>query len=212
MIQDYRIDYKCANCIMEFAKHVIAYLEKKHFLIIEGSKILPTPLGKAAFASSISPEESMLIFDDLLQARESSSLVLETDLHLLYLITPHFKSLREPNWEAFIRLFKQLSAGELEVAKIYNIDLDYMHWALHIKPKLPDFISDRQDMSKPGGEQQVDKEADFAMCLAEKMSEGDFKLVRYCRFYMALMANYILCETPMPEICHIFGDCSRGQV
>jgi hypothetical protein len=41
---------------------VIAYLQKKHFLIIENGKILPTPLGKAAFASSISPEESAMIF------------------------------------------------------------------------------------------------------------------------------------------------------
>jgi len=119
---------------MEFTKHVIAYLEKKHFLIIEGIKILPTPLGKAAFASSISPEESMLIFDDLLHARETTSLILETDLHLLYLITPHFKNLREPNWDAFIKQFSKLCASEQRVAQIYQIDLDYMHWALHIKP------------------------------------------------------------------------------
>jgi len=30
----------------------------KTLLIIENGKILPTPLGKAAFASSIAPEES----------------------------------------------------------------------------------------------------------------------------------------------------------
>jgi len=36
----------------------MAYLQNKHFLIIENHKILPTPLGKAAFASSIPPEES----------------------------------------------------------------------------------------------------------------------------------------------------------
>lgn len=67
--KDYRIDYKCANCILEFTKQVIAYLKDKHFLIIEGEKITSTPLGKAAFASSISPEESQLIFNDLLEAR-----------------------------------------------------------------------------------------------------------------------------------------------
>ena len=33
--KDYRIDYQCANCILEFAKHVVAYLHSKHFLIIE---------------------------------------------------------------------------------------------------------------------------------------------------------------------------------
>ena len=50
------------------------------------------------------------------------------------------------------------------------------------------------------------------MCLAEKMNEENFKLVRYCKFYMALMAHYILIETPMPEICAEFGNCSRGIV
>jgi len=56
-------------------------------------------------------------------------------------------------------------------------------------------------MAKPGAAPTGEKEQDFAMCLAEKMTEADFKLVRYCRFYMALMANQILKETPMPEIC-----------
>lgn len=50
------------------------------------------------------------------------------------------------------------------------------------------------------------------MCLAEKMTDADTKLVRYCKFYMALMANYILKETPVPEICLLFGNCSRGVV
>ena len=67
--RDYRIEYQCANCILEFTKHVIAYLYKKNFLIIENDTIFPTPLGKAAFASSISPEESQKIFKDLLNAR-----------------------------------------------------------------------------------------------------------------------------------------------
>eukprot|EP00353_Schmidingerella_taraikaensis_P009783 CAMPEP_0185589444 /NCGR_PEP_ID=MMETSP0434-20130131/57140_1 /TAXON_ID=626734 ORGANISM="Favella taraikaensis, Strain Fe Narragansett Bay" /NCGR_SAMPLE_ID=MMETSP0434 /ASSEMBLY_ACC=CAM_ASM_000379 /LENGTH=103 /DNA_ID=CAMNT_0028212857 /DNA_START=282 /DNA_END=593 /DNA_ORIENTATION=- len=67
---DYHIDYKCANCILEFAKNVVGYLEKQHFLIVyENERIKPTPLGKAAFASSISPEESMLIFEDLVDSR-----------------------------------------------------------------------------------------------------------------------------------------------
>ena len=64
---------------------------------------MPTPVGKAAFASSIPPEESRQIFGDLVDARQTHSLVLETDLHLLYLVTPNFKGLREPNWIAFIK-------------------------------------------------------------------------------------------------------------
>jgi hypothetical protein len=50
--------YTCVNCILEFTKKLVAYLQKQNFLIVEGGRILPTPLGKAAFASSIPPEES----------------------------------------------------------------------------------------------------------------------------------------------------------
>jgi hypothetical protein len=51
-------NYSCKTCLLAFSLDVMAYLQKKHFLIIENAKILPTPLGKAAFASSIPPEES----------------------------------------------------------------------------------------------------------------------------------------------------------
>ena len=78
----------------------MAYLRKFNFLVFQEGKIAATQLGKAAFASSIPPEHSLKIFCDLAEAR--GQLVLETDLHLLYLITPHFKQLREPNWEVFI--------------------------------------------------------------------------------------------------------------
>ena len=113
---DHIINYKCANCILDFAKNIVAYLQTQRFLIVENDKILPTPLGKAAFASSINPEESMLIFNDLLNTRKKDSLVLETDLHLLYLLTPHLKNLREPNWQAFKNLFARLNIAELRVA------------------------------------------------------------------------------------------------
>jgi len=60
--------------------------------------------------------------------------VLETDLHLLYLLTPHLKNLREPNWQAFKQLFSRLSNSELRVAEMYGIEPTYMDWAMTIKP------------------------------------------------------------------------------
>lgn len=85
-----------------------------------------------------------------------------------------------------------------------------MEWAKYIKPQLPVFIAEGWDANSKAPD--AEKEDDFAMCLAEKMTEEDFKLVRYSRFYMALMANCILKETPIPEICAIFGNCNRGIV
>lgn len=89
--QEFKFDFTCRNCLRQFAKSVFGYLKKKSFLTIINRKITPTPLGKAAFASSISPEESERIFMDLAEARSgknSNGLKLSNDLHILYLITP----------------------------------------------------------------------------------------------------------------------------
>lgn len=142
----------------------MAYLQKKHFIIIENSKILPTPLGKAAFASSIPPEESQQIFQDLVEARQSECLVLDSDLHLLYLVTPHFKNLREPNWEAYLKIFKRLTKSDQKIAAIYKLDRGYVEWAREIKPLLPDFITDKQSQD------DHDKPASELYCMAERLS------------------------------------------
>ena len=64
-------------------------------------------------------------------------------MHLLYLLTPYFKNLKEPNWEAFIRVFKNLSKADLAVAEMYQINQEYMEWARQIRPQLPAFITER---------------------------------------------------------------------
>ena len=65
------------------------HLKKKKFLALSPSisdgTILPTPLGKACFASSIPPEEGLQLFKTLYEAR--LGLQLSTDLHLCYLVT-----------------------------------------------------------------------------------------------------------------------------
>lgn len=58
------VNYQCKSCILKFAKQVIQYLEYKHFLTIDDvrDRVLPTPLGKATFASHLSPEEASMLF------------------------------------------------------------------------------------------------------------------------------------------------------
>jgi DNA polymerase theta len=69
---------------------VIAYLNQFKFLFIKenGLIIKATQLGLASFSSSIPPEFALMIFNDISESR--NKLILETDLHLLYLLTPHF--------------------------------------------------------------------------------------------------------------------------
>lgn len=101
---------------------------------------MPTLLGKASFASSIPAEFAYLIFKDLAESR--SHLVLESDIHLLYLITPHFKNLKEPNWEIFIKRFQKLTRAEQGIATFYGLDVEYLYRSAIHKPRLPIFLKD----------------------------------------------------------------------
>lgn len=43
------------------------------------------------------------------------------------------------------------------------------------------------------------------------MDEATRTLLKHCKFYMALIANEILRETPISEICETFS-CQRGFI
>lgn len=134
--------------MFELTKQVIAYLRKFNFLAIDFNsaaeqtsiQVAPTQLGKAAFASSIPAEYALEIFRDLAASR--NHLVLESDLHLLYLITPHFKNLREPNWEQFIKRFQRLTKAEQDVAQFYGLDVEYLFRSSVHPPVLPAFLKE----------------------------------------------------------------------
>ena len=43
------------------------------------------------------------------------------------------------------------------------------------------------------------------------MTDEDLELVKYCKFYMAMILNEILKETPVLELCAMYG-LKRGDV
>ena len=89
----------------------------------------------------------------------------------------------------------------MKIAQIYGLNREYLDWAREIRPTLPDFISDKQT-------DQPEKEL---YCVTEQLDEKQKEMIKYCKFYMALMANEVLKETPISEICDMFK-CGRGQV
>ena len=62
-----------------------------------------------------------------------------------------------------------------------------MEWARSTRPKLPNFITERE-VPKPIDQLMADDPPTHlqTMCLAEQMTEADYKLVGYSKFYMAL--------------------------
>ncbi|KAL0311996.1 UNVERIFIED_CONTAM: Helicase and polymerase-containing protein TEBICHI [Sesamum radiatum] len=95
--------------VVKSAQDALRWLCHKKFLEwSEETKLYTsTPLGRASFGSSLCPEESLIVLDDLMRAREG--FVLASDLHLVYLVTPINVDV-EPDWELYYERFMQLSS------------------------------------------------------------------------------------------------------
>ncbi|NXI79366.1 HELQ Helicase, partial [Rhipidura dahli] len=79
-----------------------------------------TPLGKATYKGSIDLAYCNLLYRDLKKGLEG--LILESNLHLLYLATPYdLTSTCSPDWMIYLRQFNQLSAAEQKVADIVGV-------------------------------------------------------------------------------------------
>ena len=65
-----------------------------------------TQLGKATFFSSLSPSTALSAMQALNEAQ--SGIILTSDLHIVYLLTPPFPAV-EPDWQGFISIYSQLS-------------------------------------------------------------------------------------------------------
>ncbi|XP_009702653.1 PREDICTED: helicase POLQ-like, partial [Cariama cristata] len=91
--------------------------EKDH-----GSKctLTITPLGKATYKGSIDLAYCNLLYRELKKGLEG--LILESNLHLLYLATPYdMTSNCSPDWMIYLRQFNQLSAAEQKVVDIVGV-------------------------------------------------------------------------------------------
>ncbi|NWR16414.1 HELQ Helicase, partial [Emberiza fucata] len=84
------------------------------------STLTITPLGKAAYKGSIDLAYCNILYQELKKGLEG--LVLESNLHLLYLSTPYdMTSTCSPDWMIYLRQFNQLSAAEQKVADIVGV-------------------------------------------------------------------------------------------
>ncbi|NXW93515.1 HELQ Helicase, partial [Alopecoenas beccarii] len=79
-----------------------------------------TPLGKATYKGSIDLAYCNLLYRELKKGLEG--LILESNLHLLYLATPYdMISNCSPDWMIYLKQFNQLSAAEQKVADIVGV-------------------------------------------------------------------------------------------
>ncbi|EFO86691.1 hypothetical protein CRE_04523 [Caenorhabditis remanei] len=98
----------------------IEMLLANSFISVEDEMFSPTQLGRAAIASSLPPEASLAIFEDLNSA--SRAIALDTELHMLYLVTPiNVTVWQECDWHHLFALFSKLPADHRRIAKLVGV-------------------------------------------------------------------------------------------
>ncbi|XVF48493.1 hypothetical protein PTKIN_Ptkin03bG0194900 [Pterospermum kingtungense] len=161
-----------------------------------------TPLGRAAFGSSLCPEESLIVLDDLSRAREG--FVLASDLHLVYLVTPINVEV-EPDWELFYGCFMELSALEQSVGYRVGVAEPFLMRMAHGAP-IRKSNGSRDSMKRLRGK------FDNQLGISNNTMLSDEQTLRVCkRFYVALILSRLVQEAPVGEVCEAFR-VAKGMV
>ncbi|XP_046962980.1 DNA polymerase theta-like isoform X2 [Vanessa cardui] len=92
----------------------------------ESIKYVATSLGRACLSSSMAPNDGLSLFCELQKARQC--LVLETDLHLIYLVTPYSVSSQWNNidWLHLLTLWESLTAAMKRVGELVGVQESFI--------------------------------------------------------------------------------------
>ncbi|CDS39524.1 DNA polymerase theta [Echinococcus multilocularis] len=98
-------------------------LESDLILRLPGDEeaLRPTQLGRAILASALGPVDGLTVFTEL--SRASRSVALDTDLHLVYLVTPIYLNLdNNLDWSRYLEIYQSLSQPERRVAELVGVE------------------------------------------------------------------------------------------
>ncbi|GIL88385.1 hypothetical protein Vretifemale_16356, partial [Volvox reticuliferus] len=170
------------NGFQAVAKATIAalhWLKDNSFIRVDEGTLnwSPTPFGKATLASSMPPEDALVVRADLERAR--MSLVLATDLHVTYLVTPIKEDLRV-DWEIYFHWFEKLSRVDARVAELVGVVPAYL-----VKLRQ----GHRGARGGPGAAAGADAEKE--------------RIAR--RFFAAMVLNDLIQEVPLKEVAEKYG-------
>ena len=105
------------------ANTIVDTLKAKELLVVhkDGKSFYSSQLGNAIVWSGLAPDDGLTIFDELERAR--SQFNLESELHILYLVTPlsiseTFSSL---DWYQYMIIWQQLPAAFRKVGNLVGV-------------------------------------------------------------------------------------------
>ncbi|CAH8378004.1 unnamed protein product [Eruca vesicaria subsp. sativa] len=190
--------------VVKSAQDSLRWLCRRKFLEWnEETKLYTTtPLGRGSFGSSLCPEESLIVLDDLLRSREG--LVMASDLHLVYLVTPINVGV-EPNWELYYERFMELSPLEQSVGNRVGVVEPFLMRMAHGATVRT--LNKPQDVKNNLRGQYDNRHGSTS----SKML-SDEQMLRVCkRFFVALILSKLVQEASVSEVCEAFK-VARGMV
>nr|XP_039271049.1 DNA polymerase theta-like [Styela clava] len=147
--------------------------------------IIATQLGRAALLSSLPTSEALTVLADLHQAMKA--LALDTELHLIYLVTPIFcyNEWTGLDWYQYLNVYESLSTSHKNAANLIGVTEQFLTRMASGAPT-----------STRRGKQ------------AEKMQR---LLGTHRRFYAALALHDLVQEVSLSNVCSKYS-CNRGML
>lgn len=166
-------------------EEAVNFLRNNEFIKLQASengtqKYVATSLGKACLSSSMAPDEGLALFTELEKARQC--FVLETELHLIYLVTPYSAchSWGNIDWMFYLQLWERLPASMKRVGELVGVRESYL-------------------VNATRGQIQTQTNKQY------------HKLLIHKRFFVALALQDLVNEKTLGEVCAKFN-CNRGML
>lgn len=141
-VQDIDLYTKCTlvsvtsgDLIENSASEAIKFLVENELFMLQTNengeqRWIATQLGKACLAASMPPTDGLFIFEELQKARKC--FVLDTELHVIYLVTPINSSsqIGQIDWFVFMNIWKSLTESERRVGQLVGVDENFLMSAI----------------------------------------------------------------------------------
>lgn len=173
------------NSLENPVEKALSFLTNNQFVRLQmlenGDKqYVATSLGKACLSSSMSPEDGLSLFTELEKARQC--FVLETELHLIYIVTPYTACSQWGNidWMFYMELWQKLSPSMKRVGDLVGVRDHFL-------------------INASRGRIQTNTNKSF----------NDLQIHK--RFFVSLALQDLVNEVPLNDVAEKFN-CTRGTL
>ena len=187
---------KCVSEVHKVSKSALRFLEENDFLEYNEklSSFSPTKLGKATVASALSPEEGLVVFNELKKARQQ--MILDNELHIVYQVTPIYHNIT-PDWDIYLSIYSKLKSDYIKVANLVGVNEEFLVYA----------TSNRPNNNNNNNNNHNHNSSHSDLIYYNKYSEFDI----HTRFFAALILNDLTKEISISSVSQ-FYHVPRGHL